>query len=744
MQKFYCLGLLIVLGFIVRPVHAQTFSPVIVTGFDQDVVAEGGPSTLATTTRELDAVASNKVMYTDAFRLFAGIAGGGIPDNGTIVNGNMTFKLGSYTANNALCVFRNETKSLSLASPASFAKIRILCFATEANVISGSLINISLTFSDATTVQYITNYNLGDWFNGTTNTVLTGFGRCSRVATAPWGDEAYPSNPRMYYIEITPTCTDAQKQLQQITFSNVTTSGSNAPFPNDVILAVSGVSYSQTVADVITPCDCAGPNGSIALTVSGSSSPYTYSWNTTPVQNGATATGLAPGTYTCTITDANGCTAPYTGTVTLNNNAAMNATATPASVCPGGSAQLSANVTTGTLTTYTWTPGSLTGQTVTVNPAGTATYTVNASNALGCTASAQVTVTMNPVPAAPVVNNVTICSGSNTVLQVQSPLPGYIYNWYDLAAGGTLLNTGTAYSLTNVTATATYYVEAVNATNCNSNTRTPVTVTVQQPVAPQSADVTICRGTDATLTVLNPQAGFTYNWFTAATGGTAVATGTSYTATAVNAPVVYYIDAVTSLGCISPTRTAVNITLYPVMTEPVVTVTNVSFTAITFSWAPVPGAVGYQVSTNGGGSFQSPSSGATGTTHTISGLAGNTTIVLVVKALGPLPCQNSFWSEPISGTTLSTKEIFVPNVFTPNGDGKNDVLKVYGNYLASMRFSIFNQWGELIFVSTNLNTGWDGTYKNKAQPVGVYAYTLKVTRQDGTVVEKKGAVNLIR
>ena len=115
-----------------------------------------------------------------------------------------------------------------------------------------------------------------------------------------------------------------------------------------------------------------------------------------------------------------------------------------------------------------------------------------------------------------------------------------------------------------------------------------------------------------------------------------------------------------------------------------------------------------------------------------------------MKALGPLPCQNSFWSEPISGTTLSTKEIFVPNVFTPNGDGKNDVLKVYGNYLASMRFSIFNQWGELIFVSTNLNTGWDGTYKNKAQPVGVYAYTLKVTRQDGTVVEKKGAVNLIR
>lgn len=744
MQKFYRLGLLIVFGLMSHCMLAQNFSPIIVSGFDQDVVAEGGPSTLATTTRELDAVASNKVMYTDAFRLFAGLAGGGLPDNGTIVNGNMTFKLGSYTGNNALCVFRNETKSLSLASPASFAKLRILCFATEANVISGSLLNISLTFSDATTVQYITNYNLGDWFNGTVNTVLTGFGRCSRVASAPWGDEAYPNNPRMYYIEITPTCTDAQKQLQQITFSNVTTSGSNAPFPNDVILGVSGVSYAQTVTDVITPCDCAGPNGSIALTITGSSSPYTYSWNTTPVQNGATATGLAPGNYSCQITNANGCSSTYNGTVTLNNNAVMNATATPAAICPGGAAQLAANVTTGTLTTYTWTPGSLTGQTVSVNPAATTTYTVNGTNALGCTASAQVTVTMNPVPVAPVLNNVTICSGSNVVLQVQSPLAGNIYNWYDSATGGTLLNTGTSYALTNIIANDTFYVETVNATNCISNTRTRVTITVQQPVAPQSTDVTICRGTDATLNLLNPQAGFTYNWFTASTGGTAIATGTSYTAVAVNAPTVYYVDAVTALGCISPTRTAVNVNLYPVMAEPVVTVTNVSFTSITYSWAAVPGAIGYQVSTNAGVTFQSPSSGATGTTHVISGLPGNTTVVLVVKALGPLPCQNSFWSEPATGTTLSTKEIFVPNVFTPNGDGKNDVLKVYGNYLASMRFSIFNQWGELIFVSTNLSTGWDGTYKNKPQPVGVYAYTLKVTRQDGTVVEKKGAVNLIR
>ena len=71
------------------------------------------------------------------------------------------------------------------------------------------------------------------------------------------------------------------------------------------------------------------------------------------------------------------------------------------------------------------------------------------------------------------------------------------------------------------------------------------------------------------------------------------------------------------------------------------------------------------------------------------------------------------------------------------------MVKVFGNYIASIDFRIFNQWGQLIFQSTALATGWDGKHKGVLQPVGVYAYTLKVTRQDGTVVAKKGSINLI-
>ena len=72
------------------------------------------------------------------------------------------------------------------------------------------------------------------------------------------------------------------------------------------------------------------------------------------------------------------------------------------------------------------------------------------------------------------------------------------------------------------------------------------------------------------------------------------------------------------------------------------------------------------------------------------------------------------------------------------------MLLVYGNYVATVQFRIFNQWGQLIFVSNSINTGWNGTYNGQPQPVGVYAYTLKVVLQDGTVVNKKGSINLIR
>jgi large repetitive protein len=90
------------------------------------------------------------------------------------------------------------------------------------------------------------------------------------------------------------------------------------------------------------------------------------------------------------------------------------------------------------------------------------------------------------------------------------------------------------------------------------------------------------------------------------------------------------------------------------------------------------------------------------------------------------------------------KDVFVPNVFSPNGDGKNDVLYVYGNYIDHIDMKIFNQWGQMIQTITSKNQGWDGKYKGKAQPVGVYAYTLHVVMTGGKTISMQGNITLLR
>jgi gliding motility-associated-like protein len=88
--------------------------------------------------------------------------------------------------------------------------------------------------------------------------------------------------------------------------------------------------------------------------------------------------------------------------------------------------------------------------------------------------------------------------------------------------------------------------------------------------------------------------------------------------------------------------------------------------------------------------------------------------------------------------------VFVPNVFTPNGDGKNDRLYVYGNYIDKLEMRIFNQWGQQIAFINNLTQGWDGTQRSKPQPVGVYVYVLKAVMTGGKISQLKGSITLFR
>lgn len=86
----------------------------------------------------------------------------------------------------------------------------------------------------------------------------------------------------------------------------------------------------------------------------------------------------------------------------------------------------------------------------------------------------------------------------------------------------------------------------------------------------------------------------------------------------------------------------------------------------------------------------------------------------------------------------------VPNAFTPNGDGVNDIAKVIGVGISRMDFRIYNRWGQLLFQTNSRKQGWDGSYKGKQQPMDVYAYVLDAEFFNGQKVRKQGDITLIR
>jgi gliding motility-associated-like protein len=90
------------------------------------------------------------------------------------------------------------------------------------------------------------------------------------------------------------------------------------------------------------------------------------------------------------------------------------------------------------------------------------------------------------------------------------------------------------------------------------------------------------------------------------------------------------------------------------------------------------------------------------------------------------------------------KDVFVPNTFTPNGDGQNDIFRVKGLSVNEVYFAVYNRWGEKVYETNEREAGWDGRYKGKDADVGVFGWYLKVKCFNGDETFKKGNVTLIR
>jgi gliding motility-associated-like protein len=120
----------------------------------------------------------------------------------------------------------------------------------------------------------------------------------------------------------------------------------------------------------------------------------------------------------------------------------------------------------------------------------------------------------------------------------------------------------------------------------------------------------------------------------------------------------------------------------------------------------------------------------------------NTTQTFTLKAFTPEGCESY---DDVTVKIYKGPDIYLPNAFTPNNDGKNDILRGIPVGLKQFNYmKVFNRWGQLIFNTTNYTYGWDGKWQTKQQPAGAYVVIVKGTDFKGNIIEKKVSVLLVR
>ncbi len=112
-----------------------------------------------------------------------------------------------------------------------------------------------------------------------------------------------------------------------------------------------------------------------------------------------------------------------------------------------------------------------------------------------------------------------------------------------------------------------------------------------------------------------------------------------------------------------------------------------------------------------------------------------------VQAVNEFGCKSS---DEVCVEVTSHYNIYIPNIFTPNGDGLNDVFLVYGTGLSNFEMIIYDRWGEKLFQSKDQLQGWDGTYKGELSKDDVYTYLVKYQSLDGKKHTKTGHVTLMK
>jgi len=500
--------------------------------------------------------------------------------------------------------------------------------------------------------------------------------------------------------------------------------------------------YGDTTIQIFTPA-ITTPGGTICISASPLSltgTPAGGTWTGTGVTGNSfdpTTAGIGTHLITYTADSIMGspsitvtCTDTMSITVLTNPSPGTNGTA---SICSNTVAinlldSLTGNPDAG----GTWSPGLTSGTGMfdpTIDAAGTYTYTITDCAGNPQTANVVVTITLTPN---------TGTNGAITLCDTDPTIDLFLQLGGAANTGGTWLPTltsGTGMFDPAIDLAGTYTYSITNSCGTSSNN---VIVTITPCILPIAGytvnDSTICEGTCIDFT--DQSTGAT-SWLWTFNGGNPSTANTQGPhQVCFNTPGLYTIEQIVTNNMGADTITS-SVEVYPTPTitaSPDVNIDLGESTTLTatgsagiYTWSPptwlscviCPTTVSTPVGT---------SSNETTTTYTVT----------VVDSNG---CSAS---DQVNVTLDYDVAIFVPNVFSPNGDGINDILFVRGVGVETINFFIYNRWGEKVFESQDIDHGWDGVYRGEKVNTSVFVYYLEATFINGSKTEQKGDITLIR
>jgi hypothetical protein len=493
--------------------EAQTYAPIILSGFSADVVAEGPGSAATSTTDGVDGV-SFAFMAANFVNPSGQSPTSALPTNGTINSAattGLTFQLAPYNVNNSLRISTPGSGTLTFSNPRTADQIYVL--ATSGSGVSTT--TITVTFTDGTTQVF--NQSIADWYGGT-SFAIRGIGRVNRTNN---GIENSTTDPRLYQYLLTLNGANTVKSIQSITFNKTSTTG---------VLNVMGVTIRSVASQL--PNDV----GVTAITTPNSS---------------------------CSLTNQE------TVTVTVTNFGSAVQSNIPVSYTINGGTPatetLSGTLAPNTTTNYTFTTKA--------NLSTNGTYALVAStglpgDALTTNDSFSKTVTMSSAPVTPTVTAsgpTTFCPGSTVTLTASTPTSGASFQWF--LNGNAISGATSGVYAANV---AGSYTAMANSNGCSSGTSTAVILsTAAAPATPNisaSGPLIICTGGSVTLTATSTTTGATFTWLK---NGSTIsgANGASYTVTNAGS----YSAMAISGGCTSTNSSATTVTVNTKPVTPTIT-----------------------------------------------------------------------------------------------------------------------------------------------------------------------------